>query len=71
MVQHMRILKVLLPIIRLDGRITFYFPLLAAKGLNSFVDKRVLNIPCLKCKYLFAQMLTWLQGFDVERSYNK
>ena len=67
----MRVLKVLLPIIRLDGRITFYFPLLAAKWLNSFVDKRVLNIPCLKRKYLFAQTLTWLQGFDVEGSYNK
>ena len=40
------------------------------KWLNSLVDKRVLNIPCLKCKHLLAQMLTWLQGFDVQGSYN-
>ena len=39
--------------------------------LNSLVDKRVLNIPCLKCKHLLAQMLTWLQRFDVQGSYNK
>ena len=64
------VVKVFSSVITLDGCITFYFRLLAAKWLN-LADKRELIISCLKCKYLFAQMLILFQFFDLEGSYNK
>lgn len=65
------VVKVFSSAIKLDGRITFYFCLLAAMWLNDLADKRELIISRLKCKYLFAQVLILLQFFHVEDSYNK
>ena len=58
-------------LIRWSRCITRWFHLVAARGQKQPADKRELIISCLKCKYLFAQMLILFQFFNLEGSYNK